>query len=148
MYEGIAFFYNKLLLLPKYIYTYTHKYSLVCAFGNEKGNSFIPLSGFILIPSVERFNGFILMCYEYVYCEMYFIFYGFFCRCCWCCCCCVCVYVDICRMDEDEWSFFFRMRYTFWVAWTILLILFVDLCVFLFSSLSMLNLTRCMMWIE
>ena len=27
----------------------------------REGDSFIPLSGFILIPSVERFNGFILM---------------------------------------------------------------------------------------
>ena len=29
--------------------------------GGRTENSFIPLSGFILIPSVERFNGFILM---------------------------------------------------------------------------------------
>jgi hypothetical protein len=46
----------------------------------ERGNSFIPLSGFILIPSVERFNGFILMCYEYVYCELYS---GYMRRWCW-----------------------------------------------------------------
>jgi len=114
-------FFNKLLpLLLLLFWKYTHTHTLVCI-GNE-GNSFIPLSGFILIPSVERFNGFILMCYEYVYCEIYFIFYRF--------CACVCVCVDV-----NEWICCMWCR--FWVAWTILLMLFCGfMCFILFLCKS------------
>lgn len=135
MYEGTDFltscchccyyYFEKTYIQP---HIHIHIHTLVCI-GNE-GNSFIPLSGFILIPSVERFNGFILMCYEYVYCEIYFIFLWILsaCVCRWNCVdvnewiCCMRIYI-LGRVNNSFnailwiYVFYSLVVQIFWVAW-------------------------------